>query len=60
MSSNEAAHPDPEVVPQNPGDVQKGEIEPVKPSQTPGLAKLPADVKTTISKADEIILRISK
>ncbi|KAI1610917.1 hypothetical protein EDD37DRAFT_354144 [Exophiala viscosa] len=60
MSSTEATHPDAEVVPQNVGEVEKREIEPIKPSQTPGLAKLPSDVKTTISKADEIILRLSK
>jgi hypothetical protein len=59
MSSNEAAHPDPSVVPQNPAEV-KGEVEPVKPGLTPALSKVPSEVKTTISKADETIIRISK
>ena len=60
MSSTESTHPDPGVVPQTSSEVNKGQVDPVKPSQTPGLAKLPTDVKTTISKADEIILRLSK
>ncbi|KAK5264839.1 hypothetical protein LTR99_009045 [Exophiala xenobiotica] len=60
MSSTESTHPDPGVVPQTSSEVNKGQVDPVKPSQTPGLAKLPADVKTTISKADAIILRLSK
>ncbi|KIW63640.1 hypothetical protein PV04_08625 [Phialophora macrospora] len=59
MSSNEAANPDPSVVPQNPAEV-KGEVEPVKPGQSPALSKVPSEVKTTISKADETIIRISK
>jgi len=60
MSSAEATHPDAAVVPQNVGKTEKGEVQPVQPSQTPGLAKLPAEVKTTITKTDEIILRLSK
>ena len=59
MSSSEAANPDPSVVPQDPIEV-KGDVEPIKPSQHPALNKVPKEVKTTISKADEIILRISK
>jgi len=59
MSSSEAANPDPAVVPQDPAEV-KGEVEPVKPAQTPALNKVPSEVKTTISKADETIIRISK
>ncbi|KAJ9644984.1 hypothetical protein H2204_001446 [Knufia peltigerae] len=62
MSTSETTHPDPSVVPQtSPSEAEKGnQVSPVKPSETPARAKLPADVKTTISKVDEIILRISK
>lgn len=54
MSSSEAAHPDPSVVPQEPAE-GKG-VEPVKPA----LSKVPKEVKTTITKADETLIRISK
>ena len=60
MSSNEAAHPDPSVVPQDPVEVKKADIEPVNPSQTPALSKAPKEVKSAISQADEILIRISK
>ncbi|ETI20728.1 hypothetical protein G647_07070 [Cladophialophora carrionii CBS 160.54] len=59
MSSSEAANPDPSVVPQNPTEA-KGDVEPFKPGQIPALSKVPSEVKTTISKADEILIRISK
>ncbi|OAL40462.1 hypothetical protein AYO20_00198 [Fonsecaea nubica] len=59
MSSSEAANPDPSVVPQDPPEA-RGQVEPIKPSHHPALNKVPKEVKTTISKADEIILRISK
>ncbi|EXJ84374.1 hypothetical protein A1O3_05041 [Capronia epimyces CBS 606.96] len=64
MSSSESTHPDPSVVPQNPPvpetDKSTGGIEPIKVEETPALAKLPKDVATTLSKTDEIIVRISK
>ena len=59
MSNNEAAHPDPAVVPQDPAEA-KGDVQPVKPGQIPALSKVPSEVKTTISKADETLLRLSK
>lgn len=60
MSTSEATPPDPSVVPQTSSEAEKVQVSPIKPSETPALAKLPADVKASISKADEIILRISK
>jgi len=60
MSSSESAHPDPSVIPQDAPGSKKGEVEPIKPSETPVLAKLPGEVKNTISKADQTILRLSK
>jgi hypothetical protein len=59
MSTNDAANPDPSVVPQVPPET-KGDVEPVKPGQSPALSKVPTEVKTTISKADETLIRISK
>jgi hypothetical protein len=59
MSANEAANPDPGVVPQGPPET-KGEVAPVNPGQSPALKKVPSEVKTTISKADETLMRISK
>ncbi|KAJ9602641.1 hypothetical protein H2200_012834 [Cladophialophora chaetospira] len=59
MSSSEAAHPDPSVVPQDPSEA-KGEVAPVKPGQYPALNKVPSEVKSTLSKADDTIIRISK
>lgn len=56
MSSSEATHPDPSVVPQDPAEIKKADLEPVKPASS----KVPKEVKTTISRADEIILRLSK
>lgn len=58
MSNSESTHPDPSVVPQNPTEAKSPE--PVQPGQSPALSKVPNGVKTTISKADEILLRISK
>lgn len=59
MSSDVAAHPDPSVVPQDPTEV-KGEVEAVKPGQSPALSKVPSEVKTTITKADATLIRLSK
>jgi len=59
MSTNEAANPVPGVVPQVPPET-KGDVEPVKPGQSPALSKVPNEVQTTISKADETLIRISK
>jgi hypothetical protein len=55
MSQNEAANPDPAVVPQDPVEA-KGDIKPYQPSHP----KVPNEVKTTITKTDETIIRISK
>ncbi len=61
MSSSEpAAYPDPSVVPHDPVEAKDGGVEPVQPSQTPALSKVPKEVQSTISKADEILLRLSK
>ncbi|EXJ78545.1 hypothetical protein A1O1_08946 [Capronia coronata CBS 617.96] len=62
MSSNESVHPDPGVVPHDPPETDNltGGMEPVKPDETPALAKLPKEITTTLSKADEILVRISK
>jgi len=59
-AADSSAHPDPSVVPQDPPEVKKGDIAAVKPSQNPALTKLPNEVKTTISKVDEILVRLSK
>jgi hypothetical protein len=59
MSSSEAAHPDPSVVPQNPSEA-KGAVEPVQPGQSPALNKVPNEVKSTLTKADETLIRFSK
>jgi hypothetical protein len=55
MSSGESTNPDPAVVPQDPVEA-KGDVQPVQPSSS----KVPKEVQTTISKADETIIRISK
>lgn len=62
MSASESAHPDPSVVPHDPPETDNltGGIDPIKPEETPALAKLPKDVTTTLSKADGILVRISK
>ena len=59
MSTNDAANPDPTVVPQVPPET-KGEVKPVQPDQSPALRRVPNEVKTTVTKADETIIRISK
>jgi hypothetical protein len=33
---------------------------PVRPDETKGLARLPSDVKVSVSKADETLLRLNK
>ncbi|KIX08369.1 uncharacterized protein Z518_03025 [Rhinocladiella mackenziei CBS 650.93] len=58
MSSSEAAQPDSGVVPQDASETK--DVGPVKPSHTLALSRLPNGVKITISKADEILLRLSK
>lgn len=58
MSSNEAANVDPAVVPQHPPEAK--DIEPFKPGQVPALRKVPDEVKSTVTKADATILRLSK
>ncbi|KAL2438345.1 hypothetical protein ABEF95_007328 [Exophiala dermatitidis] len=62
MSANESTHPDPSVVPHDPVETDNlsGGIEAIKPEEKPALAKLPKDVTNTISRTDEIIVRISK
>lgn len=55
MSNTESTHPDPAVVPQDPSGSEKRGLEPVKPPQS-----LPGTVSTTVSKADELLLRLSK
>jgi len=59
MSSGNAANPDPGVVPQEPPEA-KGEVEPYKPGNVPALRKVPDEVKTTVTKADATIIRLSK
>jgi hypothetical protein len=60
MSSSESAHPDPSVVPQQPIEAEKGSVAPVQPSESPALKKIPTEVKATLSKTDETLLRLSK
>jgi len=55
MSSTEATHPDPAVLPQEPSASEKRGLEPVKTSKD-----LPGAVSTTVSKADELLIRLSK
>ncbi len=59
MSSDPAAHPDPSVVPQDLAEA-KGDVEPVRPGQIPALSKIPGEVKNTITKADDTLIRLSK
>ena len=59
MSSNEAANPNPAVVPQDPAEA-KSDVEPFRPGQIPALSKVPNDVKSTVTKADETLIRVSK
>ncbi|KIV93907.1 hypothetical protein PV10_05082 [Exophiala mesophila] len=60
MSNADSSHPDPAVVPQEPSEVEKKAVEPVQPAQSPALTKLPGTVSTTFSKADALLLRLSK
>lgn len=55
MSSTEATHPDPAVVPQDLSGEEKRSVDPVKPPQS-----LPNAVSASVSKADELLLRLSK
>ena len=59
-TTGSSTHPDPSVVPQDPPETKRGDVAAVKPSQSPALSKLPNEVKTTISKVDEILVRLSK
>ena len=59
MSSSGAANPEPSVIPQDPAEA-KGEVEPFQPGRVPALRKVPDEVKTTVTKADATILRLSK
>lgn len=60
MSNAESTHPDPVVVPQEHPEVEKKGLEPVQPAQSPALNKLPGTVSSTVSKADALLLRLSK
>lgn len=60
MSNAESTHPDPVVVPQEHPEVEKKGLEPVQPAQSPALTKLPGTVSSTVSKADALLLRLSK
>jgi len=62
MADAEApAHPDPGLPPTEPLDSsKKGEVEPVKPAQHGALSRLPVGLTTTVSKADEVLLRLNK
>lgn len=43
-----------------PSESQTEKAQPIDPSQHRGLSRLPGDAKTTLSKADEFILRLSR
>lgn len=49
-----------QVDPAMPHEKTEGKVGPIDPSSTKGLARLPTDVKSTMTKADELILRLGK
>lgn len=55
MSSTEATHPDPAVVPQDLSAAEKRGVDPVQPPKS-----LPNAVSAKVTKADELLLRLSK
>ena len=58
MADSEAPQ-DSRVDPAVPGE-KESKVSPINPSDTKGLARLPTDVKTMLSKTDELIIRLSK